>query len=387
MVRYGAAAVVAAALFVWALLLFKPYDADRTKAFLVPAGAAFGAILQRSRFCFASGFRDLFLLRDRRVMLGLLAALAVGSAGYLVVFGLRVPDAFHTEGFPRAAHISPAGWHVIAGGLSFGLGMVLAGGCISGSLYRLGEGNLTAPVTLAAAGLGYWLGFLAWPFLWVNTVATAPVVWLPKHLGWAGSMALYLAAFAGLAALLLWKFPAMPPKPAEPVTLPVALRRGFRDGWPAVVGGAAIGVLATFTYQHNQPLGVTSELGRQSRQRANELGLTFNLPGLDQMRGCSAIVGESGLTPNAIFVLSLVGGSLVMALLAGEFRWRVGRPRTYLLGAVGGVLLGFGAMISLGCTVGTLLSGVMAFSLSGWLFALGLAGGAWAGGRVLKALA
>jgi hypothetical protein len=386
-IRYGAAAVVAAALFFWALLLFKPVDPDRTRAFLVPAGAAFGAILQRSRFCFASGFRDLFLLRDRRVMLGLLAALAVGSVGYLVVFGLRVPDPFETPGLPRAAHIAPAGWPVVVGGVSFGLGMVLAGGCISGSLYRLGEGNLTAPVTLAAAGLGFWLGFLAWPWLWVSAVATAPVVWLPKHLGWAGSLVVYLVLLGGAAAWLLWKFPAPPPKAPEAATFGVVLRRVFRDGWPSAAGGAAIGVLGVFTFLHNQPLGVTSELARQSRLRAGDLGLAFSLPGLDTLRGCSAIVEQGGLTANGVFVVSIVGGSLVAALLSGEFRWRVGRPRTYALGAAGGVLLGFGAMISLGCTVGTLLSGIMAFSLSGWLFALGLAGGAWAGGRVLRALA
>jgi hypothetical protein len=44
-------------------------------------------------------------------------------------------------------------------------------------------------------------------------------------------------------------------------------------------------------------------------------------------------------------------------------------------------------MISLGCTVGTLLSGIMAFSLSGWVFAAGLAGGAWAGSQALRRLA
>jgi hypothetical protein len=44
-------------------------------------------------------------------------------------------------------------------------------------------------------------------------------------------------------------------------------------------------------------------------------------------------------------------------------------------------------MISLGCTVGTLLSGIMALSLSGWVFALGLFGGATAGGRAMRALA
>jgi hypothetical protein len=41
-------------------------------------------------------------------------------------------------------------------------------------------------------------------------------------------------------------------------------------------------------------------------------------------------------------------------------------------------------MISLGCTVGTLMSGIMAFSMSGWIFLAALAFGAWGGTRALE---
>lgn len=385
--RIGAAAVVAAALFIFAWLLYEG-EKGREKAFLALAGAAFGATLQRSRFCFASGFRDLFLLGDRRVALGILAALAAGSAGYMAIYGARWPDAFETPDFPAAAHIAPANWHLAVGGAAFGLGMVLAGGCISGSLYRLGEGSLVAPVTLAGAVVGYWAGFLSWRGFYLHSIATGPVVWFPKHLGWAFSLALQLAILAGAALLLLWKCPALPPKPGPAVTPRVALRKAFVEGWPAGLGGAAIGVLGTLTFLRMHPLGVTSELGRLSHRAGMEIGLlpkTF--PGLGDLRGCSAMVETSGLTMNAVFVLALVAGSLAAALLSGEFKLRAGRPRTFLLAAAGGVLLGFGAMISLGCTVGTFLSGIMAFSLSGWIFGAGLLGGAWLGGRILRRLA
>ena len=82
-----------------------------------------------------------------------------------------------------------------------------------------------------------------------------------------------------------------------------------------------------------------------------------------------------------------IRSSLLSALLAGEFRLRKAKPRTFALAAAGGVFLGFGAMISLGCTVGTLLSGIMAFSLHGWMFLAGLFGGAWGGTRLLRRLA
>ncbi len=385
--RTGAAAVVAAALFFWSWRLYEG-EKGREKAFLAVAGLAFGAILQRSRFCFAGGFRDLFLLRDRRVALGILAALAVGSVGYMAIYGARWPDAFETPDTPSAAHIAPASWHLLVGGLSFGLGMVLAGGCITGSLYRLGEGSLVAPVTLAGSVLGYWAGFLSWRFFYVNAIATGPVVWFPKHLGWAFSLALQLGLLAALAALVLWKCPGLPPKPGPAVTPRVALRKAFVEGWPAWLGGAAIGVVGTLAYLRMHPLGVTSELGRLSHRAGMAVGLLpKSFPGLGDLRGCSAMVEQAGPTMNAVFVVALVAGSLAAALLSGEFKVRVGRPRTYALSLAGGVLLGFGAMISLGCTVGTFLSGTMAFSLSGWLFGLGLLAGAWAGARVLRRLA
>jgi hypothetical protein len=75
------------------------------------------------------------------------------------------------------------------------------------------------------------------------------------------------------------------------------------------------------------------------------------------------------------------------ALFAGEFKLRLGRLKGHLLALGGGILLGFGAMISIGCTVGTMFSGIAAFSLSGWLFLIGLVGGAWLGGRIVLKLA
>jgi hypothetical protein len=382
--RFGAAAALAIGLVVAAVLLHE--RRGREASFSILAGFAFGLILQRSRFCFASAFRDVFLLRDRRVLLGVLAALAVGSIGYAVVLQAQLPDP--SRYLPPTGHIAPAGWHLLLGGLSFGVGMVLAGGCISGNLYRLGEGGGTAPTALLGVGAGYFIAFNCWNWLYVNAVSTAPVVWLPMKLGYAASLALQLGALAAAAALLLKFLPALPPRAGPPVTLPVALRKVFVEGWPSWLGGAAIGVLATFTFLRTEPLGVTKELGRVARVAGVSMGVVPDrLHGLDTMRGCAEANLGSGMTHNGIFVLALVAGSMLGALLAGEFRIRLGRPKAHGLAFGGGILLGFGAMISIGCTVGTLLSGVMVFSLSGWVFAAGLAAGAWAGGKALRRLA
>ncbi len=374
----AAAAVVVG--LVWAALaLHGDPNHGRDASFALVVGALLGALLQRSRLCFAGAFRDLFLARDRRLFLGLLAALAAGSAGYLVVYGAWVPDP--TAGWhPQRAHIAPVGRHLVLGGVAFGLGMVLAGGCISGHLFRLGEGSGASLVALVAAIPGFALGLFTWNRLYLAEVATAKVHWLPESLGYAGALAVQFGALAILAALVLLWLPGKERPWAAPLGLAGAWRRFAREPWPAWVGGAALGVLGAFAFLRIEPLGVTSELGRVARALGNGLGaLPTRLEGLDGLRGCRPAAGDQWLTQNGLLVGGLVLGSLIAALLAGEFRPRLGRPAVLLRSALGGVLLGYGAMVALGCTVGTLLSGTMAFSLSGWAFGASLVPGVWLG--------
>ncbi len=349
-------------------------------------GFAFGAILQRSRLCFASAFRDLYLQRDRRTALGVLAALAAGSVGYLVVFGAQMPDP--TGGYvPPTAFISRVGWHVLLGGASFGFGMVVGGGCISGHLFRLGEGKSTAIAGLAGAVAGFVMGYLAWNPLWTATIAMSPAVWLPKSLGYAGAAVVQLGAFALGTGLILRYLAAPPARASEPATLPSVLRRIFVEGWTPVAGGLGLGALATLAYFRGAPLGVTAELSRAGRIAGGALGVVpSRLEGLDLMTGCRPPMDAKGLSENGLLVVSLVAGSLAMALAAGEFRPRLFSPRRYALAFLGGIFLGFGALISTGCTVGAMLSGTMAFSLHGWVFLGGLAAGAWGGSLVWKRL-
>src|SRR5690606_30599369 len=111
-------------------------------------GLAFGFVLQRGRFCFASAFRDIFLLGHGRNMKGVLLGLAVASVGFAVVMARQVPFA-DLGYFPPTANVLPVGVHTALGGVLFGVGMVLAGGCVSGSLYRMGEGYVGSWVAFA----------------------------------------------------------------------------------------------------------------------------------------------------------------------------------------------------------------------------------------------
>ncbi len=332
-------------------------------------GALFGFVLQRSRFCFLCVWRDVLDHGDPRGVLGILAALAAGMAGYAVVFGAWLPDPSGTR-LPPGAHIGPVGPVLALAGLAFGAGMAVSGSCLSAHLYRLGEGSATAPFALLGAALGFVLGFLTWNPLYLAGIAEAPVTWLPRHLGYGGSLVAGLAVLAGLA---LWLLRRWPPPPPPSAAVPDPLHAVFVARWPTWLGGLAVGAIGTLAYLRLGPLGVTAELGGRSRQGAAALGLLpERLEGLDGFRGCATALRDGPHSPNGLFVGGLVVASFAAALAAGQFRpARPGRGHV-LRGLSGGLLLGWGAMTGLGCSIGTLLSGIMAGALSGWVFGIAM---------------
>jgi uncharacterized membrane protein YedE/YeeE len=85
--------------------------------------------------------------------------------------------------------------------------------------------------------------------------------------------------------------------------------------------------------------------------------------------------------------LGVIAGAFIAASLATEFKLRV--PRQPLRSAQsigGGILMGYGAGLALGCTVGAFFSAIPSLALNGWVFAGALAFGAWIGVRILNHL-
>lgn len=97
-------------------------------------GFAYGMMLQYGRFCFASAARDLFAAGVPRMAVGILVALVFFS----------IVEATLASTNMSTFQPAPFGIHTLIAGLIFGIGMVIAGGCASGSLYKIGEGNGTS---------------------------------------------------------------------------------------------------------------------------------------------------------------------------------------------------------------------------------------------------
>ena len=368
----------------------QPLPGGRTLVFALATGTLLGLLLQRTRFCFYCHARDWFEGGNPRGLLAIVLALAVGLLGYTVVVGgwMAAPQPGQ---LPPDLHIGPVSWVLVLAGLAFGAGMVISGSCISAHWYRLAEGSPASPFALAGTALGFVAGFITWNPLYSLAVADAPVIWLPAHLGYGGALLLQLGVLAAIAAWLWRGFAREAPTagadaataPRRVPTLAQAWRGLWQGRWPYWVGGLGVGLIVAAAIVRMRPLGVTTTLGSAARAAAQGQGwVPERLNGLDGFAGCATLPGASWLTPHALLLAGLVSGAFIGARASRQCRWVRPTARDVARGLGGGLLLGWGAMTGLGCTVGTLLSGIAAGALSGWVFAAALFLAVWAGLRV-----
>ena len=325
-------------------------------------GLAFGAVLQRSRFCFYCVSRDFIELKDAKGLLGIITALIVGTIGYHLIFGAFLLEPVAPR-LPPNAHIAPVSWVLILGSLSFGFGMAIAGSCISAQLYRFGEGLLSAIFAFLGIIIGFVLAFLSWNYLYLSSIQQAPLIWFPHYFGYQGSIIIQILLLTMLALVLVKLHKQQKEKKI--------IQQWWNAKWHTYVGGILVALIAIIAFLRVSPLGVTAEIGSIARTSAGYFNiLPARLEGLDTLRGCITIIKETFWSNNGLFIFGVVLGSFALATFSGDFKIQIPKIKESTRSFVGGILMGFGSMLALGCTVGTLLSGIMAASLSGWIFLL-----------------
>lgn len=159
-------------------------------------GLAFGYILQRARFCFTAAMRDPFLTGGTNLSKAVLLAFAITSIGFIAIkYGA------HVQGLPipGQAYVVPVSLATAIGAFMFGIGMVISGGCASGTLMRVGEGFTMQLISLFFFVVGSLWG--AYDFGWwkLNVILKGKAVFLPDLFGWLGAVIIQLLIIA-----LLW---------------------------------------------------------------------------------------------------------------------------------------------------------------------------------------
>ncbi|MEA1896467.1 MAG: YeeE/YedE thiosulfate transporter family protein [Bacteroidota bacterium] len=182
--------IVSAVIFIIAWLVA---GVNGVLAWFIISGLLMGLICQRSRFCIVKAFRDPFMTGEADGSVGVMAGLLVTLVGFTAIkyFGISVGDS------PIRAiemtWIYPHFWlRALIGGLIFGLGMTVAGGCAVGTLWRVGEGQ----VKLWMAAIGFLLlspvsrKFIAAPLVDSLPHSMKFKSYLPDYIGYAGAFLL-----------------------------------------------------------------------------------------------------------------------------------------------------------------------------------------------------
>jgi uncharacterized membrane protein YedE/YeeE len=334
-------------------------------------GAAFGWAARSSEFCTMGALSDLILMGDRRRLRAWVLAMAVAMLGSqaLQAAGLvNLGKSFYVGG-----SITWAG--AILGGLMFGFGMTLAGGCGGKTLVRLGGGNLKSLVVALVIGLFATMtlkGLLAMERIALDQ-ATAIA---PARLGASDQSLPALLTAAGLPEAI-----------ARPLI--VALLAGtalvwclkdaaFRTSKGTVWGALVIGMTI--------PAGwaITGILGADDFDPVQLASFSFIAPLGD---GLMYLMTYTGSTIN--FGIAAVGGviagSFLSAWLSGTFAVEgfadTSDMKRHLAGAI---LMGTGGILSMGCTIGQGLTGLSTLSLTSVLAVTGIILGAVLGLRSLE---
>ena len=158
-------------------------------------GVALGFTLQRSRFCFTASLRDPVLTGSTSLTKAVIIAIATASVGFAAL-----QFAAASKGSPVPGNISPAGIHTAIGATMFGIGMVIAGGCASGTLMRVGEGFMMQMLALIFFIVGSLWGAKDFGW-WSKQFMPKKGVFLPDVLGWPLAL---LFQFGMLLALFVF---------------------------------------------------------------------------------------------------------------------------------------------------------------------------------------
>ncbi len=395
--------------FAFAFLLGVPFAANlRLYSLSMLTGLALGYILTRTRFGFAGGVKRIYVMGEGSLTKALLLMFALAStftAGihWAAAQGGSVVKAVAGEGqsvIPGSGSVIPIGVGLVMGGFLFGVGMIMAGGCASGTLADLGEGVVRAAFALPCLVLG------CLPGLWladvINTSALGGLsftVYLPDLFGYVGAVAVTLAGLVAVYAITRryeqfrktegyfekeeWAAEQKPlpeQQPGEKFRFfsSRTYHSFFVTRWSFTTGAVALAFMFLFIIiTTKNSWGITGPYAVWDLSILGIFGIELTGPAFEAANAKLA----AGLLNDGMGVrdIGIILGSAVALLTAGRFAFNTSFRRIDALTYMGGgLLMGIGARIAGGCNIGALFSGIGNLSLSGWVFGLALWAGAMA---------
>lgn len=343
-------------------------------------GLVLGVILYRARFGFTSAWRQLVAVGQGRALRAQMVMLALGSA----LFALVLSQHWHLFGTVPKPYVFPLGVSLVVGSFLFGVGMQLAGSCASGTLYVAGTGQGITIATIIGFVAGSVLGSWSFPF-WTKRTPAGPAVSLAQsRLGYGGALIVQLAAFGLIAALTLVIQRRRNPPPIDEGPKALGWYRLFRGTWPLLAGAIGLAILNALTLLiSGQPWGITFAFALWGAKLLQGIGYQISSwPYWHSGANATALHHSIFANVTSTMDIGIILGALIATGLAGSFRyWRLPKAKIAIAAVLGGILMGYGARISFGCNIGSYFSGIVSFSLHGWVWAAMALAGTWVGIR------
>jgi hypothetical protein len=321
------------------------------------AGILFGATANKTNFCTMGAISDMVLMGDRRRFRSWLLAMAIAILGAQSLQAMEIVD------LQGSIYLSSnLGWlGAILGGLLFGFGMTMAGGCANKNLVRIGGGNLKSVLVVLIMGIFAYMTVRGLTGMArVELEAFSNIDLAAANLdsqGMADMIAAVLGveleatriALAGVivAALLFYCFKS----------------RDFRTSPDNIAGGLIIGLLVTLGW------GITGVLGFDDFEPTALSSFTFVNPAGESIQYLMTFTGTT-INFGIATVGGVITGSFLMALASRSFRIEAFNDKNDMLRHMfGAMIMGIGGVMSLGCTIGQGVTGLSTLAI-GSLIAL-----------------
>ncbi|OKY74914.1 MAG: hypothetical protein BM485_10755 [Desulfobulbaceae bacterium DB1] len=350
-------------------------------------GLIAGFFMHRSDYCVAGMFRDALLFGNTFMLRVLFFQIIVTMVMFEIarLSGFLPLYPFPLLGFPSLANI--------AGGFLFGIGMVLAGGCVVGTLYKMGAGNMLS--LTAFVGLLVGSGIYAEIHPWWSSLAKA------TSLSHTAKTLPQLAGIAPTPLIIAISVPAIlgliRSRKQNPWHRPWSVA-GYIEPWKTALVMAVVGLLSYLLM--GMPLGITTTYAKMSAmienifvpEHVSRLDF-FHLLSLNVTHPATGAILQGGAGPrfDAIWAIQfpviagIVFGSMLSSFLLHEFSLHVKVPfAQYVMALGGGIMLGMASRMAPACNIWHLMGGLPILALQSILFLAGLVPGCWFGGKIIS---